>query len=64
MQNSGGGYLDMCTMDILISACSEFHEKFFGQKIFWFGGHFRELESPKVWPLAETCTFGGRKHTK
>ena len=33
--------------------CSEFSDTFVGKKEFWFGGQFRELESPKVWPMTE-----------
>ena len=36
----------------------------FGSKIFWFGGQFRELESPKVWLMAEIFIFEGHKHAK
>ena len=64
VQNSGGRHLDVCTVDILISTCSEFYEEFFGSKIFWFGGQFRELESPKVWLMAEIFIFEGHKHAK
>ena len=59
VQNSGGGYLYTCTMDIFRLTCTEFYEKKSDEKIFWFGGHFGELESPKVWHMAEIFTFGG-----
>lgn len=64
VRNSEGRYLDMCATDTLICIHSKFCEKLFGHRICWFGGHFRELESPRVGSLAETVTFGGRKHPK
>ena len=36
----------------------------FVEKIFWFGGQFRELQGGKVWGLAEIIIFGGPKFPK
>ena len=64
MRNSGEAYIDKCTMDIFICLGSEFWVTFGREKIFWFGGHNGELESPKVWAVIEISEFGGRKYAK
>ena len=51
-------------MDKHIFSESKFYDRSIGLVGLWFGGHFRELESPKVWSLKEIFTFGGQKDAK
>ena len=64
LQNVCEAYKAVGTMDNLISPETKFYDRSIGLVGLWFGGHFRELESPKVWPLKEILTSGSRKHAK
>ena len=62
LQKSGEAYIGECDMDNLIYSWSKFWDTSIGEKIFGFGGHIGELESPKVWAVTKISTFGGRKY--
>ena len=51
-------------MDNLKCVDPKFYDTSIGEKIFWFGGQFRELRPLKVWGLTEIFVFGGRKYEK
>ena len=62
LQNVWEAYKAVGTMDNLISPETKFHDQSIGLVGLWFGGHFRELESPKVWFMAEIFVFECQKH--
>ena len=64
LQKSGEAYKQMQTMHILVFMSSKFYDRSIGEVGLWFGGQFRELESPKVWLMVEIFIFEGQKHAK
>ena len=64
LQNVWEAYKAVRAMDNHIFPESKFYDRSIGLVGLWFGGHFRELESPKVWNMKEIFAFGGRKHAK
>ena len=51
------------TMDNLIFPESKFYVRSNSEVGLWFGGQFRELQSPIILAMADIFIFGGPKYT-